>query len=145
MQKLALFAAISTTTLFACVLPKMPFMSGGANQTSHSSETRTVATSETHTVNGHPVDADGNREDEDDDAPRHGKANKAPRSGGGDIGATCRVNSDCESNTCYVGSGELGYCTKICTGFNECPTFWECTHEGVGNAPQKICQQKADD
>ena len=142
MQKLALFAAISTATLAACVLPKMPFMSGG----SHSSETHTVATSETHTVNGHPVDADGNREDSDadDDAPKH-KANKKPHASGGDFGATCRNNSDCASNTCYVGAGDVGYCTKICSDWDECPmSGWECTHEGVGNAPQKICQQEKD-
>lgn len=145
MQKFALAAAIAATTLAACVLPNLPFVSGkGA---SHSSETRTVATSETHMVNGHPVDRDGNREDadasDDDDAPRH-KANKKPRGGGADFGATCRENTDCASNTCYVGSGDVGYCTKICDDFGDCPMSWECTHEGVGNAPQKICQQEKD-
>src|SRR5690349_11912159 len=113
MQKLALFVAIAATTLLACVLPKMPFMNGGASQSTQSAESRTVATSETHTVNGHPVDKNGHREDldQDDDAPkaRH-KANRNPKSG--EMGATCRENSDCESNTCYVGSGELGYCTQ---------------------------------
>jgi hypothetical protein len=28
--------------------------------------------------------------------------------------------------------------------FSNCPHSWECTHEGVGNAPQKICQQEKD-
>jgi hypothetical protein len=143
MQRFALFIAITTTTLFACVLPKMPFTTGGS---SHTTETQTVATSETHTVNGHPVDSHGNREDadDDDDAPKH-KANHKPHSAGGAVGATCRENSECESNTCYVGSGEIGYCTEICDSFADCPKFWDCTHEGVGNAPQKICQQKVDD
>jgi hypothetical protein len=139
MQKLALAAAIAATTLAACVLPNLPFM----QSKSHSSETRTVATSETHTVNGHPVDRDGNREDDDDDAPK-AKANKKPHGGGAEFGATCRYNTDCASNTCYVGAGDVGYCTKICDDFGDCPMSWECTHEGVGNAPQKICQQEKD-
>lgn len=146
MQKFALVVAVTTTALIACVMPKNMPWSSNSNTTSH--ETRTVATSETHTVNGHPVDSDGRREDvddDDDDAPRakhHGKANKKPHGGGGDFGATCRNNSDCESNTCYVGSGDVGYCTKICDDFGDCPFQWECTHDGVGNAPQKICQQE---
>jgi hypothetical protein len=142
MRKLALFA-VTTTALLACTLPKLPFLSGTSS--SHSSETRTVATSETHTVNGHPVDKDGNREDvddDDDDRPK-AKASHKPHSAGAEFGATCRNNSDCASNTCYVGSGEIGYCTKICDDFGDCPmSGWECTHEGVGNAPQKICQQE---
>jgi len=141
MQRFALIAAIAATTFAACVLPNLPFM-GKSNTQSH--ESKTVATSETHTVNGHPVDKDGNyedRDDDDDDAPKH-KANKKPSHGGADFGATCRENSDCASNTCYVGSGDIGYCTKICDGFSDCPFSWECTHEGVGNAPQKICQQE---
>ncbi len=142
-MKFASIVAILSTALIACVLPKMPFLSGsGSNK---SSESRTVATSETHTVNGHPVDKDGNREDaddEDDQPKKHAKASRKAPHGGAGFGETCRVSTDCDSNTCYVGSGEVGYCTKICDDFGDCPMSWECTHEGVGNAPQKICQQE---
>ena len=144
MHKLTFIVAASTAVLVACTLPKMPFFSGGGSSTSHSSETRTVATSETHTVNGHPVDRNGNREDvdEDDDDRPHAKASRKPARGGAGFGETCRYNTDCESNTCYVGAGDVGYCTKICDDFGDCPMSWECTHKGVGNAPQKICQQE---
>lgn len=135
MSKLALIVAVTSAALAACVLPKMPFLSTGGSH--KSSETRTVATSETHTVNGHPVDRAGNREDDDDDAPPP----RASRGGAG-FAATCRTNADCASSTCYVGAGDVGYCTKICDDFGDCPMSWECTHEGVGNAPQKICQQE---
>ena len=53
--------------------------------------------------------------------------------------ATCTKNSDCESNTCFVGRGNLGYCTKMCNSFSECPSFWECKR--AANAPQNICMQ----
>jgi hypothetical protein len=145
MNKLALVVALSATSLLACVMPKLPWSS---TSNTKSSESRTVATSETHMVNGHPVDKHGNREDadddeDDDDTPhRKHKASRKPAHGSADFGETCRHNDDCESNTCYVGSGDVGYCTKICDDFGDCPMSWECTHKGVGNAPQKICQQE---
>ena len=59
-----------------------------------------------------------------------------------DFGATCKTNNDCESRACFVGSGELGYCTKMCDSWSDCPSFWEC--KKPGNAPQRICMQDED-
>jgi hypothetical protein len=141
MRTFAVIAAIASSCLIACSLSHLPFLS--SNSSSKSSESHTVATSETHTVNGHPVDRNGNREDvaSEDDDDRGSRGGKGRHSGGGEFGATCRHNDDCASNSCYVGSGELGYCTKICSGNLDCPMSYACTHKGVGNAPQKICQQ----
>jgi|GEM_PF-2077055 hypothetical protein len=55
--------------------------------------------------------------------------------------ATCKHNRDCKSNTCWVGAGRIGYCTKMCDSFSECPSFWKC-RKAASNAPQKICVQK---
>ena len=33
----------------------------------------------------------------------------------GAFGATCKVNRDCQARTCFVGRGDLGYCTQICS------------------------------
>ena len=113
----------------ACALPAM--LTGGgaghAKQSSHSSS------STTEMINGQPIEG----EDPEEEAPRKKKRGKKAQAD--DFGATCRKNSECESNTCFVGSGELGYCTMMCNSWTECPTHWEC--QKAGNAPQKICQQ----
>ena len=38
-----------------------------------------------------------------------------------------------------VGNGDLGYCTKMCNSWSDCPSHWECKRPG--NAPQRICMQ----
>jgi hypothetical protein len=109
-----------------------PFLAGRGQAT----QTTSSSSSTTEEINGQPI------EPEDDPAPprsqrRRGKPKVS--SAAGEFGATCRKNHECESNTCFVGSGDLGYCTAMCNSFSECPTHWEC--QRAGNAPQKICQQ----
>jgi hypothetical protein len=131
-------AALALATITACAGLPMPGGFGGGGKSTSSSQT-TSSTSETHTVNGRPVDpATGEWMDED----RGGGASKKRDDDGAAFGATCSRNTDCDSNTCFTGHGDLGYCTKMCDSFTDCPKFWDC--EKVGNAPQKICQQDAD-
>lgn len=81
---------------------------------------------------------DRDDDEDEDDEPRARKTE--PEKLG--FGATCKTNNDCESRACYVGSGELGYCTKMCDSWSDCPSFWEC--KKPGNAPQRICMQDED-
>ncbi|MFZ5441804.1 MAG: hypothetical protein ACOZQL_17505 [Myxococcota bacterium] len=106
----------------------------GAQSSTTVNKTETRTTKRTEEVNGRSVDD----EDEDDAPARKSSRSKAPARGG--FQATCRTNADCESNTCYVGSGELGYCTKMCDSWSDCPSFWECKR--AANAPQTLCMQK---
>lgn len=78
------------------------------------------------------------REDEDeDDVPRKRASAKADAD---DIGATCKKNHECSAKACFVGNGDLGYCTKMCNSWSDCPSHWAC--ERPGNAPQRICMQR---
>lgn len=121
----------------ACSGLPFPGMFGGKSNTQQTS-TSTSKTEETHTINGHPVDRDGNREDVE--APTQSK--KAVAHAGKQRGATCHHNDECESEVCFTGRGDLGYCTQMCDDDFGCPGFWECKH--VGNAPQRICMQEKD-
>ncbi len=122
----------------------LPFPGGGGGQTQvHSSETS--SSSSTEEINGHALDDEdedrgrGRRtsrrdDDDDDDRPKKKKSKHDM-----DFGKTCTKNSQCENEACFVGGGTLGYCTKMCNSWTECPSHWECkrTH----NAPQRICLQ----
>lgn len=86
-------------------------------------------------------------EDEEEDQPKKKKASKEPTSDKLEFGATCRKNAECQSNTCYVGSGELGFCTKMCSDDWDCPRKgfeWTCYRPRNLNAPQKLCLQSKD-
>jgi hypothetical protein len=118
----------------ACTLPPMLGGSGNAHQTSYSK------TSRTEEINGKPIASNDDMgppppELQMQEPRSHKKSKEVERS-------TCRHNSDCASKTCFVGSGELGYCTKMCDSFSECPAHWDC--KKAGNAPQKICMQDND-
>lgn len=140
-----LAALVGLMAVTACAGLPMPggFGGGGKAQTT---STSTSHTEETHTVNGRPVDPETGEwmDDDDDDDRGRGKSKTSKKRGndGAEFGATCSRNSDCASNTCFTGHGDLGYCTNMCDSFTDCPKFWDC--EKVGNAPQKICQQDAD-
>lgn len=99
---------------------------GGAQSKTTTNKTETSTSKRTEELNGKPIG-------DDDAAPA---PRKNARAG---FQATCSKNSDCESNTCFVGKGNLGYCTKMCNSFSECPSFWECKR--AANAPQNICMQ----
>jgi hypothetical protein len=109
------------------------FLSGfrPGETTTRSAHTSKTRTEESMHVNGHPVDP----ADDDAPAPAPAPANdKQPFRG------YCKTNPDCQSSVCYVGYGNpQGYCSKMCDGFSDCPSFWKC--QRVGNAPQKICIQ----
>jgi len=122
----------------ACNLPGMPAMFSGKSTTQQTSSA-TTTTSENHTINGHPVDRDGNREDVE---PAKKVVAEAPA--GKKMGATCHKNAECSSEACLTGYGDLGYCTKICDSWSDCPSFWECKRPAKLNAPQKICMQPKD-
>jgi hypothetical protein len=131
----------------ACSMLPFPGSGGGnaqtsTNQTSHSSSSQT----EEMNVNGKRValdDEDEEREsrrrdrdaDEEEDRPRSKKKSKKEM----DFGKTCRKNHECENDACFVGNGNLGYCTKMCNSWSDCPSHWEC--KKPGNAPQRICMQ----
>ncbi|MGE0400167.1 MAG: hypothetical protein AB7T06_25860 [Kofleriaceae bacterium] len=136
----------------ACSMLPFPGMGGGTaqtqtNQSSHSSSTQT----EEMNVNGRPVALDdegddrdrdddrrtSRREEDDDDRPKKKKSKKDM-----DFGKTCHKNNECENDACFVGYGDLGYCTKMCNSWSDCPSHWEC--KKPGNAPQRICMQDAD-
>lgn len=138
---------------------------GPMESTSTSQESHTSSSEVTEEINGRSVRADD--EDEDDDAPKKKKKSKKSRARaeadeeaeeedeaqeatpakkkavGEDIGATCHKNDECSARACFVGSGNIGYCTKMCNSWSDCPSHWEC--KKPGNAPQRICMQDADD
>jgi len=107
-------------------------------------------------VNGEEVEYDYEEDDlepeeeEEEERParrrRRRRSSRRKKSGGVDrsellqFGNTCNKNRECESRACFVGRGSIGYCTRICDGFQDCPFKWECKRPG--NAPQKICQQR---
>lgn len=106
---------------------------GGAQSSTTVNKTETSSSRRTEEINGKPIDGD------DDDAPAARKSSRKEAPSRGGFQATCTKNSDCDSNTCFVGHGNLGYCTKMCNSFSECPSFWECKR--AANAPQAICMQ----
>lgn len=134
MKTLSLGLMISTLWIGACTLPAMLTGGGGG----HAKQTTTSHTETTEEINGQPVDPGANDEPPPPEL-RTRKAKAKQVSTKDDFGATCKHNSDCESNTCFVGRGELGYCTKMCNSWSECPSYWEC--QRAANAPQKICMQ----
>lgn len=93
-----------------------------------------------HSSNSVSVRINGVVQEDRESAPRS-RADRRPASGKKPFKATCRKNSECESETCWVAGGRLGYCTKMCDRFTDCPTFWKC-RQAATNAPQKICVQK---
>jgi hypothetical protein len=112
-------------------------LKGGATTEHQEHRTETSRSTRTEKVNGRPVDDDA---DDQEPAPR---AKKQPASDRVGFGATCSRNSECESNTCYVGSGSLGFCTKMCTGDLDCPGLgFECRRPRNLNAPQSLCLQE---
>jgi hypothetical protein len=132
--------------LSACsMLPSFPG-GGGGNTTTHSTQSESSSKTEEMHVNGRPVavnddDDDDHRgrgrsDDDDDDDDRGHSKKKSKKE---DIGKTCHKNNECAFDACFVGNGDLGYCTKMCSSWSECPTHWECKR--AGNAPQKICMQ----
>ena len=121
--------------LFVSACAAMPFPGFNGNGKAQKTETSSSSTTEEMHVNGRPVSVAAREEDEDDERP----AKKKSRKDKGDIGKTCHKNHECEADACFVGRGDLGYCTKMCNSFSDCPTFWECKR--AGNAPQKICMQ----
>jgi hypothetical protein len=130
--------------LSACSMLPFPGMGGGnaqtkTNQTSTSSSSQTE---EVH-VNGRPValDDEGDRNEDDEDRPRSSKK-KSKKDDDDDIGKTCHKNKECDHDACWVGNGDLGYCTKMCNSWTDCPSHWEC--KKPGNAPQRICMQDSD-
>jgi hypothetical protein len=121
---------ILTIAIAACNLPMLP----GIGRASHTSTTHTQ-TSEL--LNGKSIDAD------DEPAPRATPKKRGGSQPRADFGATCRKNSECAFDACFVGHGNLGYCTKMCNSWSDCPTRWDCKR--AGNAPQRICMQDQDD
>ena len=126
----------SMSFVAACALPGM-FQGGGSSksQTNQSSYSRSETTEE---VNGESIEPREPSEEEMT-ASKPKKKKKKSKDDYEDFGATCKTNKDCESNTCFVGHGNLGYCTMMCNSWSECPSHWEC--QRAANAPQKICMQ----
>jgi hypothetical protein len=122
---------MSALLVTACQLPA--FLPGGGGGGGHAKQTSHSKTTTTEEINGQPIDVPPELEEE---APRKKSRKKVAAD---DFGSTCKTNKDCSSNTCFVGRGELGYCTHMCNSFTDCPTHWEC--ERAGNAPQRICMQ----
>ncbi|MEZ4375063.1 MAG: hypothetical protein R3B07_29900 [Polyangiaceae bacterium] len=61
--------------------------------------------------------------------------------GGGDVGDSCRDDSECSTRLCLFDSAGsvVGYCTKPCGSFADCPTFWDCAE--VSNGSGTYCVQ----
>lgn len=113
-------------------------LAGGAQHNATKKERSRTTTSEK--VNGKEIDADEPQE-------RPAKKAEAEKPAGAAFGATCRKNHECESNTCFVGKGSVGFCTKMCSEDDDCPRKmfeWECYRPAGLNAPQKLCLQSRD-
>lgn len=109
---------------------------------SQSSSKEWSRTTRSEKINGQEIDAE---EPEEAPAKKAKKSDDAPA--GGAFGATCRKNQECQSNTCFVGTGNLGFCTQMCSDDRDCPgkAFqWECYRPKNLNAPQKLCMQAKD-
>lgn len=117
---------------------------GAAQQETRSSTKEWSKSSRVEQVNGHDVEP-APEEDERPAPKQKEKKRDGPRRG--EFGATCRKNDECDSNTCYVGTGSLGFCTKICSDDDDCPNTmfeWSCYRPRNLNAPQKLCLQSKD-
>lgn len=59
--------------------------------------------------------------------------------GGSDVGDSCNSNSECNNNICVVtdGTDRVGYCSKQCDSFSDCPDFWDC--EEIDGATGTYC------
>jgi len=115
---------------------------GQSHQQTTTSETS--RSSRTEQVNGKDVDGD---EPEEDERPKKKKASREDGPSRFGFGATCQKNAECESNTCFLGSGTVGFCTKMCSEDRDCPgrAFqWSCYRPRNLNAPQKLCLQAKD-
>jgi hypothetical protein len=133
------FKFLLVTSLLAAACGAMPFPGFSGNGQARKTETSSSSTTEEMHVNGRPVSVAA-RDDEEDDEPR--RSTKKKKRGDGDFGKTCHKNNECEADACFTGHGDLGYCTKFCNSFSDCPSFWEC--KKPGNAPQRICMQDVD-
>lgn len=53
-----------------------------------------------------------------------------------DMGKQCHNASDCDGGTCVKNQKFTlyGYCSKPCTDWPECPTYWSCTKNPVNEA-----------
>ncbi len=53
-----------------------------------------------------------------------------------DMGAQCKHASDCGGGTCVKTQKftMYGYCSKPCTDWPECPTYWSCEKNPVNDA-----------
>jgi hypothetical protein len=122
MKKLSLVLAFLVTG--ACALP--PMFGGGGS--SSSSQTATSSGE-----SGEPGDPSHGPDDDE-------RAAMAPRKKPTPSGETCTKNKECDTKICFVGGGDLGYCTIRCNGNSDCPLRWECGR--ADNAPQKICLQR---
>lgn len=106
----------------------------------------TSRSSRTEQVNGKDLDDD----DEEEERPAKKKQKKASAEDAPSrfaFGATCRKNAECESNTCFIGTGSVGFCTKMCSDDDDCPNKmfeWSCYRPRNLNAPQKLCLQAKD-
>jgi len=127
----------SMSLVAACTLPGM--LKGGGSSSSQSNQSSYSRSETTEEVNGEPIEPREPSEEEMTATKPKKKKKKKSKDDYEDFGATCKTNKDCESNTCFVGHGNLGYCTMMCNSWSECPSHWEC--QRAANAPQKICMQ----
>lgn len=101
---------------------------GGGSSTTRASSDSHASASQVSELNGRRIDGTGD-------------GRKTAQTTEAGFGATCSKNTDCASNTCFVGRGRLGYCTTMCDSFSDCPAFWVC--KKAANAPQRICMQNS--
>lgn len=101
---------------------------GGGSSTTRASSDSHASASQVSELNGRRIDGTGD-------------GRKTAQTTEAGFGATCSRNTDCASNTCFVGRGRLGYCTTMCDSFSDCPAFWVC--KKAANAPQRICMQNS--
>jgi hypothetical protein len=139
------FLFVPVLFVAACMSLPIPGLSGKTQTQSQQTETSSSSTTEEMHVNGRPVSVATREDDEADEAPRASKKKKHKQRGDddeADFGQTCHKNHECDADACFVGKGDLGYCTKFCNSWSDCPSHWEC--KKPGNAPQRICMQDAD-
>ena len=141
-RKLTLAIALSLPLAFsACGALSNLFGTASSTSTAKTTSSSSSTHKETLLVNGQPVDA--NDPDEPDDVPaaKPKKSSKSAPAASNKkaLKATCHKNSECESEICWVGSGDIGYCTNMCDDDFGCESFWKCIKPG--NAPQHICVQ----
>jgi hypothetical protein len=83
---------------------------------------------------------DKNKEDDKDPPKKDDKdPPKDPPASGPKVGDQCTATADCQKGGLCVfkGDAQIGFCSKRCESFSECPTFWEC--EAVGNTSATYC------